>query len=133
MHHGLGNRAQGSDNQSNPAQICYAVDKMRARGADEHQVRRYMPFFGKLFDELRAEGPHLNDEFDLNVGIGLVEKGQVFFKVGGHMFAILDNRYDLDAVGVFILLDIQHGTVEIGEVVAAGEKNDLLVVLRSAL
>jgi len=49
------------------------------------------------------------------------------------MLAILDNRYDLDAVGVLILLNIQHGAVEIGEVVAAGEKNDLLVVLRSAL
>ena len=46
--------------------------------------------------------------------------------MGRHLAFIADHVHHFNSIGVLILLNIKHGSVEISDVVSAGEKDDLL-------
>ncbi len=65
-------------------------------------------------NEFRTESSDQNDKFNLDIGISIVEKFQIFSKLWRHFGFVLDHRYHFNPVGMLVLLDIQHGTIEVG-------------------
>ncbi len=75
---------------------------------------------GKRIDHFGSEFTGLNDQLDVDIGVGFIKHIEVPLKIRRNFSMLADYRDDLETVGMLILLDISYGFVEVCEIVPPG-------------